>query len=88
MPRWRSYRRRGGGGLTLIHGVIFLKTVNSAPDSVQSLSNRPSWSLIFSQIPVVTRVNLCSKLVEHYTHYKLAMATIGRFPLDHAQNLA
>jgi hypothetical protein len=44
--------------------------------------------LIFSQIHVVTRVNLCSKLVEYYTHYKLAMATIGRFPLDHAQNLA
>jgi hypothetical protein len=55
---------------------------------VESLTDRSNWSMIFSQMPVVTRVNPCSKLVEYDTHYKLAMATIGRFPLDHAQNLA
>jgi hypothetical protein len=64
-----------GEGLTLIHGAIFLKTMNSAPDSVKSLSDRPSWSLIFSQIPMVTQPKLCSKVGELYTTYISTIVT-------------
>ena len=53
-----------GGELTLIHGVIFLKTVNSAPDSVDSLTDRPSWSPIFSNFYVKPMPTFCSKVVE------------------------
>jgi hypothetical protein len=61
--------RRGGvliagGELTLIHGVIFLKTVNSAPDSVDSLTDRPSWSPIFSNFYVKPIPTFCNKVVE------------------------
>jgi hypothetical protein len=54
----------GGGGLTLIHGVIFQKTVNSVPDSVDSLTDRPSWSPIFSNFYVKPMPTFCSKVVE------------------------
>jgi hypothetical protein len=70
------------GGLTLIHGVIFLKTVNSAPDSVKSLSNRPSWSLISFGFYVAPEPAFCIKVVVPPTSYKFVMEIILKLALD------
>jgi hypothetical protein len=70
------------GGLTLIHGVIFLKTVNSAPDSVKSLSDRPSWSLISFGFYVAPEPAFCIKVVVPPTSYKFVMEIILKLALD------
>jgi hypothetical protein len=61
--RWRSYRRRGGG-VILIHSAIFLMTMNSALNSIKSLTDRANWNSIYSRFCVKPMQIFCSKVIE------------------------
>jgi hypothetical protein len=46
-------------------------------------SDRQSLGLIFSQIHIATRPDLCSKIVNLHTSYKFVMGIMPKLALDH-----
>jgi hypothetical protein len=61
-------------GVILIHSAIFLMTMNSALNSIKSLTNRASSGHIFSKFSLATHPRPCIKVVVLHTSYN---STIG-----------
>jgi hypothetical protein len=63
--------------ISSISATIPSRSVSSRPD-------RRSLGLIFSQISMATSPVICSKIVEQYTIYNIAIWCCHKKPLDHA----
>jgi hypothetical protein len=86
--RWHKSSRRdvaGGEAVALaissISAIVPSRSVSGRPD-------RALWSSIFSQIHMATWSTLCSKIVEQYTIYNIAIWCCHKKPLDHVWNWA
>jgi 5'(3')-deoxyribonucleotidase len=52
------------GRVILIHGAIFLMIVNSALNSIKSLTDRANWNTIYFRFCVKPMPIFCSKVIE------------------------
>jgi hypothetical protein len=79
-PRRRPYRRRANP----YPRRCYWKPMNSALDSVESLTDRSNWSLIFSQFCMVTRLALCTKIIAWQSSYNFVIAILIKFSIIQA----
>jgi hypothetical protein len=56
--------------------------MNSAPDSVESLSDGPSWSPIFSNFYVEPKPTFCIEVVVLHTSYNFVIGIMLKLALD------